>query len=57
MTGQLFQPLGFGAGVREPVIAGAVLSMLTVVESAALFPALSVAVPLTGWFNPSVLTV
>src|SRR5581483_1894928 len=40
----LFQPLAFGAGVREPAIVGGVLSILTTsVLAASMLPALSVA--------------
>src|SRR5262245_26132982 len=47
VTSVLFQPAPFGDGLRPPVIVGAVLSGLTTAVVAALFPALSVAVPST----------
>ena len=39
------------------MIVGLVLSMLTVAGSVAVLPALSIAVPVTGWSPPSVVTV
>jgi hypothetical protein len=48
VTFVLFQPDPFAAGVRDPVITGFVLSILTLMVVALLtFPALSVHVPLT----------
>ena len=41
----LFQPAALGAGVAVELMVGGVLSMLTLVAGAELFPALSVAVP------------
>jgi hypothetical protein len=46
VTLALFQPLAFGVGLTLAVIDGGVLSMLTVTDAIAVFPALSVAVPL-----------
>src|SRR5438045_358702 len=57
VTSVLFQPAPLAAGVRLPPIAGAVVSMLTVAGSVALLPALSTAVPGTGWLAPAVATV
>lgn len=54
VTGLLFHPLVLADGVLLPVIVGAVLSILiflTVIE--AVFPALSVAVPVADWPSPS----
>ena len=42
VTSELFQPLEFGAGVREPAIVGAVLSSLTWIDAVAVLPTLSV---------------
>src|SRR5262249_49563076 len=53
VTLELFQPAEFGGGLAAPVIVGGVLSMLTVAEAVVLFPALSVAVPVTTWLLPS----
>ena len=52
----LFHPNAFGAGETAGVIEGGVLSSFTVTEVVAVFPAPSVAVPLTTWFDPSVET-
>src|SRR4051812_17135162 len=57
VTSVLFQPKSLAAGVRLLVIVGLVLSRLTVTGSVAVLPALSVAVPVTGWSWPSVVTV
>ena len=57
VTSVLFQPKSLAAGVRLPVMVGLVLSRLTVAGSVAVLPALSVAVPVTGWSLPSVVTV
>src|SRR4051812_40676967 len=57
VTSVLFQPASLAAGVRLPVMVGLVLSRLTVAGSVAVLPALSVAVPMTGWSLPSVETV
>jgi len=43
----LFQPAAFGAGVAVELIVGGVLSIFTVWLAVVLFPATSVAVPLT----------
>ena len=48
VTGPLFQPFAFGAGVSETVIVGGPRSMLKAsLVTAAVLPALSVAEPLT----------
>src|SRR5207249_54953 len=58
VTSLLFQPLALAAGLRLPLIAGPVLSMLIPETVAlALLPALSVAVPVTLWLAPSALSV
>src|SRR4030042_34860 len=46
-----------GSGEEEAVIVGGVLSMLTVAEAVAIFPAKSVASPLTFCSAPSVVTI
>src|SRR3954463_3620056 len=56
VTGALCQPAAFAGGVA-PVMCGGVLSMLSVVVADEELPALSVAVPDTGWPAPSVPTV
>ena len=56
MTSALYQSFAFGARSRAESIVGLVLSMLTVAGSVVLLPALSVAVPMTDWFWPSVET-
>ena len=45
VTALLFQASAFGAGCTVAVTTGAVLSMLTVAFAVAVFPALSVVVP------------
>lgn len=45
VTSVLFQPLVFGAGEVDPVIAGGVLSRFIVTDVVAAFPARSMAVP------------
>lgn len=57
VAGAVTTPFEFGAGVAVAVMVGAVLSMLTVVETLAVLPFASVAVAETIWFAPSVLTV
>jgi hypothetical protein len=57
VAGAVTTPLAFGAGVAEAVITGAVLSMLTLVETLAVLAFASVAVAVIVWFRPSVLTV
>jgi hypothetical protein len=58
VTGPLYQPLAVLVPlVIAPVMVGAVLSSLTVTASVPTFPAVSVAVPLTGWPAVSVETV
>ena len=44
-TGALVQPLAFGAGARDAVTTGAVLSMLICTVAVVVLPALSTAVP------------
>ena len=56
-AGTLSQPFAFGVALSEPVIVGAVLSMLTAFVVDALLPALSTADPDTAWAAPSVVTV
>ena len=46
-----------GVGVTTAVIIGGVLSRLTLILVVAVCPDVSVAVPLTVWFAPSVLTI
>jgi hypothetical protein len=46
-----------GAGVTTAVIVGGVLSRLTFTVVVPVLPEVSVTVPLTGWFAPSVLTM
>src|SRR5205823_1401755 len=58
VTSPRYQPAALAAGAAWPTMVGAVLSTLiaaTVAEAA--LPAASVAVPVTGWFLPSVATV
>lgn len=57
VTFELFQPLAFGAGDCSAVMIEGVLSRLIVTLVVAVFPAVSVAVPETTWFAPSVLTI
>jgi hypothetical protein len=58
VTAELFQPAAFGATDRDALMLGAVLSMLMPDTVAlALLPALSVAVPVTDWFAPSIDSV
>ena len=53
----LFQLAEFGPGEAAAVMIGGVLSNLTVTDVLSLFPALSVAVPETTWFAPSLVKV
>ena len=53
VTGALYHPSAFGERSRETETVGFVLSMLTNAGSEAVFPALSVAVPMTLWCAPS----
>ena len=57
VTFELFHLAALAAGVSVVVTTGAVLSSLTIIETLAVFPALSVAVPLTVWLAICVLTV
>src|SRR5947209_2149865 len=57
VTSLLYQPLALGARSVAPLMVGGVLSMLTVAWSAALFPALSVAWPVTDRWVPSIVMV
>src|SRR6266404_3953174 len=56
-TSVLFQPAAFGGGLTTALTAGRLLSMLSVTDTLAWFPAMSTAVPLTTCPAPSVLTV
>src|SRR3989442_12781307 len=56
-TSVLFQPAAFGGGVTIALIPGRLLSMLSVTDAVAWLPATSMAVPLTTWPAPSLLTV
>src|SRR3954471_5609602 len=58
VTGPLYQPLAVWVPlVIAPVMAGAVLSSLTMTESVPTLPAVSVAVPVIAWPAVSVETV
>jgi hypothetical protein len=57
VTFELFQPLALGAGVAVATMPGADLSKFTVTVVVAVLPALSVVVPGTDWFAPSVNSV
>src|SRR2546423_1760994 len=57
VTFVLFQPFAFGYGDAVARDTGGVLSKLMAIWAVTVFPALSVAVPATMWFAPSVLTV
>src|SRR6266567_546385 len=57
VTSALYQLLAFGSRSGAALMVGGVLSMLTVATSVAVLPALSTALPCTGWFWPSVVTV
>ena len=56
-TSVLFQPAAFGSGLTTVLTLGRLLSMLSVTDALAWFPATSTAVPLTTCPAPSVLTV
>ena len=56
VTSVLFQPLVFAAGVRLPVMVGAVLSRFTVTEPEPVLPTLSVTVVVLVTAVPSVVT-
>lgn len=56
-AGAVTTPLAPGTGETVAVIAGGVLSMLSVVLALAVCPAASVAVALTIWLAPSNVTV
>ena len=56
-AGAVTIPLAPGGGATVAVIAGGVLSMLSVVLALAVCPAASVAVALIIWFAPSSVTV
>src|SRR3989442_21364 len=56
-TSVLFQPAAFGCGLTTALTPGRLLSMLSVTDTLAWFPATSTAVPLTTCPAPSVLTV
>jgi hypothetical protein len=56
VTSWLYQPF-CAVPVTDDVMVGLVVSMLTVAGSEASLPALSVTVPVTAWFAPSVPTV
>src|SRR5437763_227480 len=57
VTLALYQPLALAGRSGAAEMVGGVLSMLTVAGSVAVLPALSVAVPVTGWSVPWVVTV
>src|SRR6266849_2372124 len=57
VTSVVFQPAALGAGAGVAVSTGGVLSMLTVTDVGALFPARSVAFPVTTWLAPSTVTL
>ncbi len=46
---ELFHPAALGAGLTFAKMLGGVMSIFTVTEADALFPALSLAVPVTSW--------
>jgi hypothetical protein len=52
-----YQPAGFGAVVGAPLSVGAVSSMFTVTLMVALLSALSTAVPVTAWLEPSPVNI
>jgi hypothetical protein len=56
VTGLVSQPLEFGAGEIFGIIVGGVLSSLITTVAVAVPPAASVTVPLTGMFEPCVVT-
>src|SRR5260370_30915900 len=51
----LFQPLASGGGLTVPEIIGGVLSRFTMIDVVARFPALSMAIPCSTLFPPSVV--
>src|SRR4051794_33904044 len=54
VTGPSYQPAPFGAVVGVPVNNGAVLStLMSATVAVAVFPAVSIAVPVTDWPAPS----
>jgi hypothetical protein len=57
VTAVLFHPAPFGGGDGLAAIVGGVKSMFTVAVTVAVFPATSVAVPVTDWFAPSVVSL
>ena len=57
IAGAVTTPFAPGAGVTVAVMAGGVLSMLSVVLALAVCPAASVAAALMTWFAPSNVTV
>src|SRR6266700_1538396 len=58
VTSEVFQPAAFGTGAEVAASTGGVLSILTVTDvGSLLFPARSVAFPVTTWLAPSVVTL
>src|SRR5207248_1680570 len=58
VTGELFQPLAFGAGVRLTPIDGLVWSMLMLDRvTEPTLPAMSVAWPVADWLAPSAVNM
>src|SRR4051794_14443818 len=57
VTSPLYQSLRLAARSADPLIVGSLLSMLTVAGSVAELPALSSAVPGSGWSLPSFVSV
>src|SRR5262249_3018253 len=57
LTSVLFHPAAFGDGVALILIEGGVSSMLMLSVTDAVLPATSVAVPVTAWLAPWVLSV
>jgi|SRR5689334_8297757 len=57
VTSELFHPAAFGGGAGLALIANGESCTLSVTLVEAVFPALSVAVPLNTWPAPAVLTV
>jgi hypothetical protein len=56
VTGAVSHPLAFGVGEMFAVTVGGVLSSLIMTEAVAVAPAASVTVPVTGMFDPCVVT-
>lgn len=52
VTGVVFQPFALGAGEADAIIVGGVVLTFSVTLADALFPALSMAVPLITWLAP-----